>query len=60
MASNTANIQILRSYVNTQPATLLDGQLAYSFAAQTLYIGNTSNTPIAITDTATKSNATSP
>lgn len=31
--------QILRSYSNTAPAFLEDGQLAYSFAANTLYIG---------------------
>jgi hypothetical protein len=31
--------QILRSYSNTAPAFLEDGQLAYSFVANTLYIG---------------------
>ena len=31
--------QILRSYSNTAPSFLEDGQLAYSFVANTLYIG---------------------
>ena len=39
MANNT--IQILRSYTNTAPTFLYDGQLAYSFVNDTLYIGNT-------------------
>jgi hypothetical protein len=38
--ANTANIQILRSYANTAPTTLLDGQLAYSFVSNTLFIGS--------------------
>ena len=37
--SNTS-IQILRSYANTRPQTLNDGELAYSFVANTLYIGD--------------------
>ena len=36
----TANLHILRSYANTAPPQLLDGQLAYSFASNTLFIGN--------------------
>jgi hypothetical protein len=37
-------IQILRSYANTIPASLADGELAYSFVANALYIGsNTGN-----------------
>jgi hypothetical protein len=37
--SNTV-IQILRSYANTIPPSLADGELAYSFAANSLYIGD--------------------
>lgn len=36
-------IQILRSYANTRPATLDDGELAYSFASNTLFIGTQYN-----------------
>ena len=51
--ANVANIQILRSYTNTAPTTLLDGQLAYSFVSNTLFIG--SNTGIiTIGDPSTK------
>ena len=39
----SSNLQILRSYSNTAPTQLLDGQLAYSFASNTLYIGNSSS-----------------
>ena len=39
----SSNLQILRSYSNTAPTKLLDGQLAYSFASNTLYIGNSTN-----------------
>ena len=42
--ANTVNLQILRSYTNTTPISLLDGQLAYSFVSNTLFIG--SNTGI--------------
>lgn len=38
MANTT--IQILRSYANTVPLSLLDGELAYSFASNTLFIGD--------------------
>ena len=44
--ANTANIHILRSYANTSPTHLLDGQLAYSFVSNTLFIG--SNTGVNI------------
>jgi len=44
--SNISTIQILRSYSNTTPTTLDDGQLAYSFVSNTLYIG--SNTGVRI------------
>jgi len=37
--ANTA-IQILRSYSNVAPTTLADGELAYSFVANALYIGS--------------------
>ena len=33
-------IQILRSYANTQPVSLNDGELAYSFVSNTLFIGD--------------------
>lgn len=39
MASNT-HIQILRSYANTAPPTLLDGEQAYSFVSNTLFVGD--------------------
>jgi hypothetical protein len=38
MANTT--IQILRSYANTRPSDLADGELAYSFASNTLFIGD--------------------
>jgi hypothetical protein len=41
MANTT--IQILRSYANTQPSTLDDGELAYSFVSNTLFIGTQFN-----------------
>jgi hypothetical protein len=37
--ANTS-IQILRSYANTRPTALSDGELAYSFLANTFYIGD--------------------
>ena len=38
---NTSTIiQILRSYVNTIPPSLNDGELAYSFVSNTLFIGD--------------------
>ena len=42
--ANIANVQILRSYGTSQPSHLLDGQLAYSFVSNTLFIGTNSNT----------------
>jgi hypothetical protein len=45
-SSNITTIQILRSYSNTTPLTLQDGQLAYSFISNTLFIG--SNTGIKV------------
>ena len=45
--SNTT-IQILRSYVNDQPPSLHDGELAYSFTSNTLYIGDNTNDIIPI------------
>ena len=38
MANTT--IQILRSYANTAPTVLDDGELAYSFVSNTLFIGD--------------------
>jgi hypothetical protein len=38
MANTT--IQILRSYVNEKPNTLQDGEMAYSFVSNTLFIGS--------------------
>lgn len=37
--ANTS-IQILRSYANTAPVNLVDGELAYSFLSNTLFIGS--------------------
>ena len=45
--ANTS-IQILRSYANTAPSSLADGELAYSFLSNTLFIGNTTNHVIPI------------
>jgi len=39
MANTT--IQILRSYANTAPSNLADGELAFSFLSNTLFIGST-------------------
>lgn len=33
-------IQILRSYANSRPSLLDDGELAYSFKSNTLFIGD--------------------
>ncbi len=46
MANTT--IQILRSYANTKPSELSDGELAYSFASNTLFIGNSTGKIIEI------------
>jgi hypothetical protein len=48
MSSNTVNVQILRSYSTAQPTNLLDGQLAYSFASNTLFIGSNGNHVITV------------
>jgi len=42
------HIQILRSYANTAPISLVDGELAFSFVSNTLFIGNSTNNAIAI------------
>ena len=47
MPANTT-IQILRSYSNTAPSTLEDGELAYSFVSNTLFIGSNTNQIISI------------
>lgn len=48
MANTT--IQILRSYTTNKPSdgTLADGELAYSFTSNTLFIGNANNAVIEI------------
>jgi len=45
--SNTT-IKIKRSFANTSPNSLLEGELAYSYASNSLFIGSQSNTPITI------------
>lgn len=40
MSTSNTKIQILRSYANTSPAVLEDGELAYSFVSNTLFIGD--------------------
>lgn len=47
MADNTI-IQILRSYTTDQPPSLHDGELAYSFTSNTLFIGAANNEVIVI------------
>lgn len=47
MSSNTT-IQILRSYANTSPSSLQDGEMAYSFVSNTLFIGDSSGDIIEI------------
>ena len=47
MSANT-KIQILRSYANTTPSSLEDGELAYSFLSNTLFIGDSSGDIIEI------------
>ena len=47
MSSNTV-IQILRSYANTAPQLLQDGEMAYSFVSNTLFIGDSSGDIIEI------------
>lgn len=46
MANTT--IQILRSYANTSPSSLEDGELAYSFVSNTLFIGSANSQIIEI------------
>jgi len=41
-------VQIKRSSSNVSPASLLEGELAYSYVSNTLFIGDTSNTAINI------------
>ena len=47
MSTNTT-IQILRSYSNTSPSRLEDGEQAYSFVSNKLFIGNNANGIITI------------
>ena len=48
LPTTNTTIQILRSYANTEPSTLHDGEMAYSFVSNTLFIGDTGGgiTPI--------------
>lgn len=48
MANTNTTIQILRSYANVAPTTLADGELAYSFVSNTLFIGSNTNQIISI------------
>lgn len=41
-------VQIKRSYANTTPASLLEGELAYSYLSNTLFIGDTANNALNI------------
>ena len=41
MAGSNTTIQILRSYANTAPSNLADGELAFSFVSNTLFSGST-------------------
>jgi len=41
-------IQILRSYANTAPSNLADGEMAYSFVSNTLFIGSRNSQVIQI------------
>jgi len=40
----TGIVQILRSYTANVPDSLIDGQLAYSYVSDSLFIGDSSNT----------------
>jgi len=48
MANTNTVIQILRSYSNTAPSFLHDGEMAYSFVSNTMYIGDQNNDVIVI------------
>ena len=50
-------LQILRSYANTSPEILNDGELAYSFVANALYIGDNANNIILIDRKSTRLNS---
>jgi len=39
----TGVVQILRSYTANTPDTLIDGQLAYSYVSDSLFIGDSNN-----------------
>lgn len=45
---SNSQIQILRSYANTTPLSLNDGELAYSFVSNTMFIGDQYGDIIAI------------
>ena len=48
MANTNTTIQILRSYVSPAPANLADGEMAYSFVSNTLFIGDSTGDIIEI------------
>lgn len=48
LANSNTIIQILRSYANNAPLTLVDGEIAYSFKSNTMFIGNNTNDVIRI------------
>ncbi len=52
------SIQILRSYANDAPTILNDGELAFSYTANALYIGDNSNNIILIGGTKLIENVT--
>lgn len=56
MPANTT-IQILRSYANTKPSILEDGELAYSFVSNTFFIGDRNGKIITIGGLTTTENA---
>lgn len=43
MSTQNTTIQILRAYANNTPSVLYDGELAYSFVSNTMFIGDHSN-----------------
>jgi hypothetical protein len=48
MSANTTTILIKRSFANNTPSTLPEGELAYSFKSNNLFIGNASNSAVLI------------
>ena len=48
MSANTTTILVKRSFANNTPTPLKEGELAYSFASNNLFIGNASNSAVLI------------